>query len=1081
MTVSAGAANIGTTTKLLIPRRGNDVICRQRLIDLLHDHIDLRAQVICAPGGYGKTTLVVDFTSGLDVPVCWYSLDASDQDPRRLLEGIVSSIRFQFPDFGQQTQSCLLRADDVDSEASHLVGTLTGEMYSAIPDYFVLVLEDYHLVEDSEKARVLLDLLVDRAPENCHILVTSRTPVELPAVSKLALRQRVATLGTTHLSFTPAEVKELLAVRHGIRLSDEEAEELAADTEGWVIGILISTYGLRAGDSCKSVLALSRRDVFGYLTQEVYQRQSTEVQRFLLASSTLDDMEAGICDRLLGIADSRSLLARIERQNLFVQHIGGEDAWYRYHHLFREFLQAKLLEEDPEQFALLHCRAASLFEQDERWNDAVVHYLAAKSYDEALRVIKTAGEALLGAGEWMTVSKWIDALPKEMFRSDPDLVLLRAQNLIHLGEVDEAARVLTDLLPRAVSDDDWLIRAKALSWRSAAFRLAGNFAEAKSDISAAIRTLKRHDGPATALGDAYRRLGNIHMEQGRFTQALRQMQRALKLYYSVFDVGRMADVHNSIGIVYKRLGDLVRANMHFEHAREGWQKVGNSGALAMTLSNIGQIYQRRGQHDLALDTLRLGRQKAHETGYRRAEALILVNIAEVLRDLDLYDDALAAYQEGLGLARQVMETYYVMWAKAGMGETYRLLGERDKAEVLLKEAICQAEEQDQVYEASLFTMQLGIIEYERRRYQTAIEILQGVHDRLAEVGDKDALAKACFHLAQAAFLAKEFSLAANWLEEVSELADDLGYDDFLAVEGKNAALLMQFGASEGIGDDRFVRAMEKIKSRRDGERTDVTARKSGNDSAAVKPDIEVQALGGTRVSIDSRPIGEAEWRSSRAKEMFFYLLCCGIGQTKEQIAAALWPDLSPVRAYSNFHINLYRARRALFPGAFLLEHGQYKLNRSLNIRFDVADFERLVRRAEKLPEKGGKRATTLEEAVELYDGPFLEEFYSEWTETRRRELEDKYLKTLSLLANLNGSRGEYGTAIAVYEKFITTDPYNDEVYCQMMQWHLATGDKVSALRVYQRYRDTVAGEVGFAPSARMRELRTSMAAGRLAG
>ena len=142
MAVTADIANTGVTTRLLIPQRGGDIVCRQRLIDLLHGNIHLRAQIICAPGGYGKTTLVVDFATGLDVPVCWYSLDASDQDPRRLLEGIVSSIRCQFPDFGQQTQSCLLQADDVDSGASRLVDTLTGEMYTAIPDYCVLVLED---------------------------------------------------------------------------------------------------------------------------------------------------------------------------------------------------------------------------------------------------------------------------------------------------------------------------------------------------------------------------------------------------------------------------------------------------------------------------------------------------------------------------------------------------------------------------------------------------------------------------------------------------------------------------------------------------------------------------------------------------------------------------------------------------------------------------------------------------------------------------------------------------------------------------------------------------------------------------
>ncbi|GAI57861.1 unnamed protein product, partial [marine sediment metagenome] len=236
------------------------------------------------------------------------------------------------------------------------------------------------------------------------------------------------------------------------------------------------------------------------------------------------------------------------------------------------------------------------------------------------------------------------------------------------------------------------------------------------------------------------------------------------------------------------------------------------------------------------------------------------------------------------------------------------------AEVLLKEALSQAEEQGRTYEAPLFATQLGIIEYERGRYETAMAILLSACERLRKIGDKDALARAYFHLAQVSFLSKKYDMAINWLEKVSGLADELGYEDFLAVEGRNSALLIQYGASKGVGGNRFVRIMEKIRMRRDSKRRLPTAKVSASPYVATKPDIEARALGESRVLVNSRPISEAEWRSNRAKEMFFCMLCCGTGQTKEQITAALWPDLSPAKGTSNFHINLYRARRAVFPG-----------------------------------------------------------------------------------------------------------------------------------------------------------------------
>lgn len=1060
-------AHFEFATKYLVPLKASDVIHRQRLIDLLHNHIERRVQVISAPAGYGKTTLLVDFANDLDTPVCWYSLDTTDQDPRLLLEGILASIRLHFQDFGQKTQSCLRVADDMIKDTHHLIGTLTGEIYSAIPDYFIFVLEDYHFIENSSPATNLLNLLIDHAPDNCHIILSSRGPIDLPAISKAVMQRRAARLSASHLSFTPVEIKELLGKCYGLNLSDSEADGLATKTDGWIIGILLNTHSSLPNGALKDLLGPSQRDVFQYLTSEVYERQPADIRRFLLETSILNNLEPELCDRLTNLPNSKQLLQHIERQNLFTQCINQRESWYRYHHLFREFLQAKLLEESPEQFVRLHCKAAAIFEQEQQWNEAIIHFLTAKRYDEALRVIKNVGEDFQNSGKWITVSKWIEALPTEMRLSDPDLILLHAQSFIHLGEVDEAVRALTHLLDQMKSDEDWLYRAKALSWRSAAFRLTGHLAQAKSDIKTAINILKQNSGPAGVFGDAYRRLGYIHAEQGRLTLALRHMRGALKHYSSIFDVGRMAEAHNTLGTIRKRLGDLVKANMHFEHALVGWQKVKNLGALAMTLNNMGMIYQRRGQYDLALDTLRSGLGKAHEAGYQRAEALILINMAEVLRDLDLHDDALTTYQKGLELARQVMETHYVAWARAGMGETYRLLGDHDKAEVLLKEAICQAEEKGQSYETNLFTTQLGIIEYERGRYDSSTEILHGVCNRLRDIGDKDGLAKAYFHMSQALFLAKKYRLAIHWLGKVCKLADELGYDDFLATEGRNAVLLIQYGASKAVGGDRLSLVLDKIQKRRDSRAKRLASRVVATQCVTSKPDIEVYAFGETQILLNGRVVKKVEWRSNRAKELFFYLLDCGTGQTKEEITASLWPDLSPARVNSNFHINLYRVRRATSPGIFERAQGQYRISPRINIWYDVAEFEHLLK-----PLSHDRRGdmNILEQAVNQYQGHFMGGFYSEWIEMRRRQLEDKYLKALSSLAEASGSSGDYDKAAALLEKFIAIDPYHDEVHCQLIEHYLARGDKVSAFRSYERYFNTVTPELEVAPPSRMRQL-----------
>jgi LuxR family maltose regulon positive regulatory protein len=1053
--------SIGTAIfnpKLLVPRRGNKIIRRERLLDLLHDNIQTHVQVLSAPTGYGKTTLLTNFAQDLGAPICWYTIDATDEDPRALLEGIVASICSRFPNFGHQTNSRLLNTTDLIKDATQLLNTLAAEINSDISDFFVLVLDDYHFLHNSEPAKLLLNLFLERTPENCHVIISSRTQVELPVISKTMLQNPASMLTVSEISLTPDETRELIATQYGIDLSIQEADKLTQHTGGWIIGVLSGIHSLREGKLAVQMPAISQEDVSRYLMSEVYDKQPPAIQSFLLASSALEDLSPEMCDQLLPSINSRKILRLLDQQNLFMQCIDENKKWYRYHQVFKDFLQTKLLEDDPTQFANLHSIAGSLYEHNQRWNEAVKHYTLAGKYNEAVRVIKRVGTDFFKSGKWTTISKWLDMLPSTLRTSDPELTILDAQTLTHLGRADEAVHILTKIINGFSVDKDWILRAKALSWRSAAFRLNGYFREARVDIGTSIRILEQNQGPADLLGDAHRRLGDIHAEQGRFPAALRHLQRALRYYSSVLNINEIALVHNSLGITYMRLAQFAKAKMHFEKTRIGCLKVKNFGALAMALNNIGLIYQRMGQYELALDTFRSGLEKARDTGYRRVEAGILISMADVMRDLGRYQEAIPIYQEGLELARQIMEASFVAYATAGIGETYRLRGECDKAEILLKEAQHQAEEQEQPYEAALFAIPLGIIEYERGHFEKAMTLLDNVSRRLITMGDRDALAKTYFHLAQASFLSRNYDRAVEWLEKVSSLVDELGYEDFLAIEGRNAIPLIQYGAGKGIGGARFFRILDKIGTINEKKPVKLVTGSPDSLDAQTKPDIEARAFTRTQVTISNRRVGDADWRSNRAKEIFFYLLAHRTGQTKEQITAALWPDLSPAKGTSNFHINLFRARRALYPGIFAFEDGRYNINQNLRIWYDVAEFENLLTTAEAIPSHVADRVSVLEQALELYAGAFLGELYSEWIEVRRRELENKYLRALSLLADCYASKGNYGQAVALLDKFITIDPYEEDVYCRMIRWHLAERNRAFALRTYKQYVEFASNE-----------------------
>jgi LuxR family maltose regulon positive regulatory protein len=1060
--------NRASSAKLFIPQLGSSHVYRERLTDILHNNIQKRLQVISAPAGYGKTTLLADFVHSIDIPVCWYSIDVEDEDPKLLLEGVLTSISSCFATFGQLTASRLAATNDMGKEALHLLTIMTNEINDTIPDYLVFVLEDYHVIEHSEPAKTVLNLLLEKIPENCHFIISSRTQVELPVISRLILRNQVSILTMSHLSFTATEAKCLAATCFGQNLTSEYADKLVEETGGWAISLMLHLNNMGTNGLSK-LPEITQDQVFRYMTTEVFEKQSPEIQHFLLASSTIDDMEFELIEQLIPGVNYHKAMSYLARQNLFLQCVDEKARRYRYHQLFKDFLQEKLRQDDPAQFTLLHFKAASLYERENNWIEAITHYHSARKYREVARIIKDAGPDLLKAGKWAIMQRWFNMLPANLKVSDPELVLLDVQCLSHLGNTDEAQKLLASLLGKPLGDEDWLLKAEALSWRGAIFRPGGYFREAKSDILAAIRLLEEHHGPEELLGACHRRLGDIYKDQGQFFSALRHLRLAQRCYTSVFDIGALASVHNSLGVTYKRLGQLTKAKMHFEKARVGWVKIDNPGALASTLNNIGIIHQRFGQYDLALDVFRSGLEKARETGYLRTEAAIKISIADVLRELSRFDDALKTYNEGIELARQSMEAAFIAYATAGVGETFRLLGQYDKARTLLEEARHQTEDQKQPYETALFDVQLGIIDYETGQFERAKAGLSDAGRRLKTIGDRDALAKVFFHLAQASFLSRDYDAAAELLEKASRLADELGYENFLVIEGKKALPLIYYGVTIKTGNGRFIRVLEKIKALNEMGRSKATADLPKSPDSKTGHDIEVRVLGHTEVMVNNRQVKDIDWRSSRAKEIFFYLLTYQGGRTREQITTALWPDLSPAKASSNFHINLFRARRALFPGVFSLEDSKYRINPNLRVWFDVEEFEQLITLAGRHPQDGKKNAT-LERAVELYAGPFLTEFYTEWVEVRRRELENAYLKILSLLADLQAKKGNFEKAVTLLEKSIAIDPWQEDTYYRIMRLHVAGRNKPLALRMYQQYLNTLAGEKELDASPEIKDL-----------
>jgi two-component SAPR family response regulator len=236
------------------------------------------------------------------------------------------------------------------------------------------------------------------------------------------------------------------------------------------------------------------------------------------------------------------------------------------------------------------------------------------------------------------------------------------------------------------------------------------------------------------------------------------------------------------------------------------------------------------------------------------------------------------------------------------------------------------------------------------------------------------------------------------------------------------------------------------------------------------PAVRALCLGRGSVFVGERQVSDIEWRSEKSKEMFFLLLARKDAVTKEEIFAALWPDLPESKCNSNFHSSLYRLRRALFHECVVRgSDGGYSLNPKGVFESDVDLFNRSMLEAEVAKDEEA-RAAKLEEAVNVYKGAYMSATYSEWVEPIRRELDERYIEALNELGAWKLRQGAFEEALVLFKALDAVDPYSDAAAYGIMRSHLALNDGPSAARFFRRFRELLKDELDEEPSQRLIEL-----------
>jgi LuxR family transcriptional regulator, maltose regulon positive regulatory protein len=414
-------------TKLQPPRMRPGLVPRKHLVGRLRDGRGRRLTLVCAPAGYGKTTLLGQWEAEdrERIPFAWVSLDHDDADPVRLWNQLVLALHQVHPPAGVRSGEVLTAGPLAIVPVA--IPLLIKELADA--PQLVVVLEDWHQIRNPLCDDTMREF-VEHAPESVQIVISSRADPGLP-LARLRAHGDLAEVRAEQLRLSPDESGQLLR-SGGVELESEDVERLTNRTEGWAAGLHLAAIALREQPDTRAFVdafAGDSRHVLDYLARDVLDAVRPEMREFMLSTSILDTLSAELCDWVLESTGSSSMLTEIEQANLFLVPVHESRRIYRYHHLFARMLQRELALVDPDVVPRLHARASVWFENDGHVGPSVVHAIASRDVERASNLVTVHARAYWSSGQIATFIRWLDALSWPEAMADPQLAIMRATAL----------------------------------------------------------------------------------------------------------------------------------------------------------------------------------------------------------------------------------------------------------------------------------------------------------------------------------------------------------------------------------------------------------------------------------------------------------------------------------------------------------------------------------------------------------------------------------------------------------------------------------------------------------------------------
>lgn len=1055
---------------LIPPRNQQGVLSRRRVTQILLDNITYPLLIIQAGTGYGKSTELVTLTGELN-HFYWYSIQESDRDPFLFLAKLFSS-------FSRSERNISDRVLDLmESDQRYLFPELLtifiNELSTNLFEDTYLILDDFHHVLDQPEIEQIMTLLVDNSPSNFHLILATRQLPNFKMMNKWRVKGQMKIITRHDLAFTKSEIISLFQDKFQIQLTENQAELLLNETEGWVIALQIIWQSIQRGNLTIEQVFLQRpislEALFEYLASEVLSQLPAEIQKFLLTTSVLNTIELDICNVLLGIEKSDEILHYLKDHGLFITSLGNKN--YQFQNLFRDFLKTQL-RKNSDDFLLLNKKCSDYFLEKKRFESAIYHLLEAECYEEAKNHIINIAPNLINFGRLDTLLSWIARLPLSLAQESADVQMIVGEVKRLKSDFEGSLNHFQRAFEIFTNQSDKVGISKALRGQSQIYLDTIRPLKAESLLEEALKILEPQEFKKETA-DLLDQLAENKLNLGHPDQA-QALHHEARLLRNEDDPGIFyLEARSALRTGHLDEGrSLLEGQLNLEKSikEERPQRFHRETSLLLSLICIFQGDWEAAK-EYALNGIRIGQQLnssfVESVGYiRLGHAYEIQGI--VYHQQNLLEKAIECYQLAIDKVRIFKVTRVQVEPLWALSRSYGFQGNILEATKHAREAMMISEQAGDKWLYNLVQLSLGSSHFYTGQIKESKDYFISAIEGFKQVSDSFGLAASLM-----------WKMLAHWYDDETDLAMKILRQLIPLIKAGNYIHLFVRPTYLGLKDEQIILPILLYGYHQSIDRTFIeTILKQVNlEIIDHHPgySIFVHSLGVFEVWRGEHRIRSVEWQRDKARKLFQLLLIYRQEWLhRDQIIDRLWPDLPQDAALRDFKVALNALNKALEPtrpkGAnpfFIVRNENlYHINPQAKIWWDVDLFERLAEKND---------IDSLEEALGLYRGEFLtDNLYEEWTNNKREEIKQTIIMIIEKLSNIYLEEGDHDQVIRVSEVLLKIDPTWEPAYRFLMLAYAGKENQAQIIAVYQRMKNVLSDELGANPSDTTEKLFLSL-------